>query len=89
VKALGRVRRRVRCRAQSAEVHHGPRNHAGADALVVSQPTWASTRAAARSVRRSSIWPRALRGVVVSQDLDELLEFCDSLVVINLEASPA
>ena len=39
----------------------------------------------ARSARRIvDLAGRGCAVVVVSQDLDELLEFCDSLVVINL-----
>jgi simple sugar transport system ATP-binding protein len=55
-------------------------------ALVVSQPTWGVDAGAAGAVRQAIV-DLAARGcavVVVSQDLDELLEFCDSLVVINL-----
>ena len=55
-------------------------------ALVVSQPTWGVDAGAASAIRQAIV-DLAQRGcavVVVSQDLDELLEFCDSLVVINL-----
>jgi general nucleoside transport system ATP-binding protein len=55
-------------------------------ALVVSQPTWGVDAGAAGAIRQAIV-DLAARGcavVVVSQDLDELLEFCDSLVVINL-----
>ena len=72
---------------QPAEIHHGPRNPAGADGAR-RQPADLGRRrrrGGARSARRSSISPGAAAPcVVVSQDLDELLEFCDSLVVINL-----
>ncbi len=55
-------------------------------ALVVSQPTWGVDAGAAATIRQSIV-DLAARGcavVMVSQDLDELLELCDSLVVINL-----
>ncbi len=55
-------------------------------ALVVSQPTWGVDAGAAAAIRQAIV-DLAARGaavVVVSQDLDELLEVCDSLVVINL-----
>ena len=55
-------------------------------ALVVSQPTWGVDAGAAAAIRQAIV-DLAARGcavVVVSQDLDELLELCDSLVVINL-----
>ncbi|MFZ0210289.1 MAG: ABC transporter ATP-binding protein, partial [Roseiarcus sp.] len=52
----------------------------------LSQPTWGVDAGAAGAIRQAIV-DLAARGcavVVVSQDLDELLEFCDSLVVINL-----
>ena len=55
-------------------------------ALVVSQPTWGVDAGAAATIRQSIV-DLAARGcavVVVSQDLDELLELCDTLSVINL-----
>ncbi len=57
-------------------------------ALAVSQPTWGVDAGAAAAIRQAIV-DLAARGcafVVVSQDLDELLELCDSLVVINLGA---
>ena len=55
-------------------------------ALVVSQPTWGVDAGAATAIRQAivDLAGRGCAVVVVSQDLDELLEFCDSLVVINL-----
>jgi simple sugar transport system ATP-binding protein len=53
--------------------------------LVVSQPTWGVDAGAAAFIRQAMI-DLAARGaaiVVVSQDLDELLELCDRLAVIN------
>ncbi len=55
------------------------------DILVVSQPTW-GVDAGAGSAIRQAIIDLALKGaaiVLISQDLDELLELCDSLAVIN------
>ncbi len=74
---------------QPAEVHHGPRNPAGADGDRGEPADLGRRRRRRRrrSGRRSSI--SAARGcaiLVISQDLDELLELCDSLVVINLGA---
>ena len=54
-------------------------------ALVVSQPTWGVDAGAASFIRQAMI-DLAAKGacvVVVSQDLDELLELCDRLAVIN------
>ena len=55
-------------------------------ALIVSQPTWGVDAGAAGAIRQAivDLAGRGCAVVVVSQDLDELLEFCDSLVVINL-----
>ncbi len=53
--------------------------------LVVSQPTWGVDAGAAGFIRQAML-DLAARGtaiVVVSQDLDELLELCDRLAVIN------
>ncbi|MBO0904412.1 ABC transporter ATP-binding protein [Jiella sonneratiae] len=53
--------------------------------LVVSQPTWGVDAGAASFIRQAMI-DLAAGGaavVVVSQDLDELLELCDRLAVIN------
>ena len=55
-------------------------------AIAVSQPTWGVDAGAAAAIRQALV-DLAGRGcaiVVISQDLDELLELCDSLVVINL-----
>jgi len=55
-------------------------------ALVCSQPTWGVDAGAAGAIRQAivDLAGRGCAVVVVSQDLDELLELCDSLVVINL-----
>jgi len=55
-------------------------------ALVVSQPTWGVDAGAAATIRQAivDLSARGCAVLVVSQDLDELLELCDSLVVINL-----
>ncbi|WP_062218472.1 ABC transporter ATP-binding protein [Aureimonas sp. D3] len=53
--------------------------------LVVSQPTWGVDAGAAGFIRQAML-DLAAKGtaiVVVSQDLDELLELCDRLAVIN------
>ncbi|MCP3053650.1 ABC transporter ATP-binding protein [Aurantimonas marianensis] len=53
--------------------------------LVVSQPTWGVDAGAASFIRQAMI-DLAAQGaaiVVVSQDLDELLELCDRIAVIN------
>ncbi|MCD1643592.1 ABC transporter ATP-binding protein [Aurantimonas coralicida] len=53
--------------------------------LVVSQPTWGVDAGAASFIRQAMV-DLAGKGtaiVVVSQDLDELLEFCDRMAVIN------
>jgi ABC-type uncharacterized transport system ATPase subunit len=55
-------------------------------AIAVSQPTWGVDAGAAGAIRQALV-DLAGRGcaiLVISQDLDELLELCDSLVVINL-----
>ena len=55
-------------------------------ALAVSQPTWGVDAGAAAAIRQALV-DLAGRGcaiLVISQDLDELLELCDTLVVINL-----
>ena len=55
-------------------------------AIAVSQPTWGVDAGAAASIRQALV-DLAGRGcaiLVISQDLDELLELCDALVVINL-----
>ncbi len=55
------------------------------DVLVVSQPTWGVDAGAAASIRQALVDLAASGSaiVVVSQDLDELLELCDTLAVIN------
>ncbi|WP_206688217.1 ABC transporter ATP-binding protein [Aureimonas sp. OT7] len=53
--------------------------------LVVAQPTWGVDAGAAGFIRQSML-DLAARGsavVVVSQDLDELLDICDRIAVIN------
>jgi general nucleoside transport system ATP-binding protein len=55
-------------------------------AIAVSQPTWGVDAGAAAAIRQALV-DLAARGcaiLVISSDLDELLELCDSLVVINL-----
>jgi simple sugar transport system ATP-binding protein len=55
-------------------------------AIAVSQPTWGVDAGAAAAIRQALV-DLASRGcaiLVISSDLDELLELCDSLVVINL-----
>jgi simple sugar transport system ATP-binding protein len=55
-------------------------------AIAVSQPTWGVDAGASAAIRQALV-DLASRGcaiLVISQDLDELLELCDSLVVINL-----
>jgi ABC-type uncharacterized transport system ATPase subunit len=57
----------------------------GAGVIVINQPTWGVDAAAAASIRQS-ILDRAAEGaavVVISQDLDELLELSDSFAVLN------
>ena len=55
-------------------------------ALVVCQPTWGVDAGAATAIHQAIV-DLAAKGsavVVISQDLDELLTLCDTLVVINL-----
>jgi simple sugar transport system ATP-binding protein len=55
-------------------------------AIAVSQPTWGVDAGAAAAIRQALV-DLAARGcaiLVISQDLDELLELCDTLVVMNL-----
>jgi simple sugar transport system ATP-binding protein len=53
--------------------------------LVVSQPTWGVDAGAAAAIRQAIVDLAAAGSaiVVISQDLDELLELCDTLAVIN------
>ena len=53
--------------------------------LVVSQPTWGVDAGAASFIRQAMIdlVDKGASVIVVSQDLDELLELCDRLAVIN------
>jgi simple sugar transport system ATP-binding protein len=55
------------------------------DVLVVSQPTWGVDAGAASAIRQALVDLAAAGSaiVVISQDLDELLELCDTLAVIN------
>ena len=55
------------------------------DVLVVSQPTWGVDAGAAAAIRQALVDLAAAGSaiVVISQDLDELLELCDTLAVIN------
>jgi simple sugar transport system ATP-binding protein len=55
------------------------------DVIVINQPTWGVDAAAAAAIRQA-ILDRAAGGaavVVISQDLDELLEIADSFAVLN------
>jgi simple sugar transport system ATP-binding protein len=55
------------------------------DVIVINQPTWGVDAAAAAAIRQA-ILDRAAEGaavVVISQDLDELLEIADSFAVLN------
>ncbi|KAF0174303.1 MAG: simple sugar transport system ATP-binding protein [Rhodobacteraceae bacterium] len=55
------------------------------DVIVINQPTWGVDAAAAAAIRQA-ILDRATEGaavVVISQDLDELLEISDSFAVLN------
>ena len=55
------------------------------DVIVINQPTWGVDAAAAASIRQA-ILDRAAAGaavVVISQDLDELLEISDNFAVLN------
>ncbi len=54
--------------------------------LIVSQPTWGVDAGAAAAIHQA-IADLAAKGsamVIISQDLDELLDLCDTLAVINL-----
>jgi len=53
--------------------------------LVVNQPTWGVDAAAAASIRQALLDLATLGAaiIVISQDLDELIEIADSLVTIN------
>ena len=55
------------------------------DVVVINQPTWGVDAAAAAAIRQA-ILDRAAEGaavVVISQDLDELLEISDRFAVLN------
>jgi simple sugar transport system ATP-binding protein len=55
------------------------------DIIVINQPTWGVDAAAAAAIRQA-ILDRAAAGaavVVISQDLDELLEIADTFAVLN------
>ena len=55
------------------------------DVIVINQPTWGVDAAAAAAIRQA-ILDRAAAGaavVVISQDLDELLEIADNFAVLN------
>jgi len=55
------------------------------DVLIVNQPTWGVDAGAAAAIHQALV-DLAAEGsalVVISQDLDELLELCDTLAVIN------
>ena len=53
--------------------------------LIVNQPTWGVDAGAAAAIRQALVDLAAAGSaiVVISQDLDELLELCDTLAVIN------
>jgi simple sugar transport system ATP-binding protein len=55
------------------------------EVLVVSQPTWGVDAGAAAAIRQALVDLAAAGSaiVLISQDLDELLELCDTLAVIN------
>jgi simple sugar transport system ATP-binding protein len=55
------------------------------DFIVINQPTWGVDAAAAAAIRQA-VLDRAASGaavVVISQDLDELLEIADNFAVLN------
>jgi simple sugar transport system ATP-binding protein len=55
------------------------------DVIVINQPTWGVDAAAAAAIRQA-ILDRATAGaaiIVISQDLDELLELSDNFAVLN------
>jgi simple sugar transport system ATP-binding protein len=55
------------------------------DIIIINQPTWGVDAAAAAAIRQA-ILDRAAAGaavVVISQDLDELLEIADNFAVLN------
>lgn len=55
------------------------------DVVVINQPTWGVDAAAAAAIRQA-VLDRAAEGaavVVISQDLDELLEIADTFAVLN------
>ena len=55
------------------------------DVIIINQPTWGVDAAAAAAIRQA-ILNRASEGaavVVISQDLDELLEIADRFAVLN------
>lgn len=55
------------------------------DVLVVNQPTWGVDAAAAAAIRQA-VLDLAAKGaavVVISQDLDELMEICDRFAALN------
>jgi ABC-type uncharacterized transport system ATPase subunit len=57
----------------------------GAGVIVINQPTWGVDAAAAAAIRQKILDQAALGAavVVISQDLDELLEVADSFAVLN------
>jgi general nucleoside transport system ATP-binding protein len=78
---------------QPAEIRHRARDPAAPRVLVVNQPTWGVDAAAAAAIRQA-LMDLAQGGaavVVISQDLDELLEIADRFAALNggrLTASP-
>ena len=57
----------------------------GADVIVINQPTWGVDAAAASAIRQKILDCAALGAavVVISQDLDELMEISDTFAVLN------
>jgi simple sugar transport system ATP-binding protein len=55
------------------------------DVLVVNQPTWGVDAAAAASIRQSllDLAHKGAAVIVISQDLDELMEISDRFTALN------
>ena len=73
---------------QFAEIRHRPRDRAEPAVIVVNQPTWGVDASAAATIRQALL-DLASQGagvVVISQDLDELLEVADSFAALNAGA---
>jgi ABC-type uncharacterized transport system ATPase subunit len=71
---------------QPAEIRDRPRDAAAnPDVLVVNQPTWGVDAAAAAAIRQALL-DLAAGGaavIVISQDLDELMEISDRFAALN------